>query len=64
MNEHSNIVEGNSSNIQDNKEELPKDMRIIPGSVENDVAFLIPKKFFQKTLVHHCSVDYWRSRRF
>jgi len=50
--EHSNIDEGNLSNIQDSKEEPSKDTCIIQRIVEHDVGFLTPKKFFQKTGVH------------
>ena len=46
VNEHSSIDEGNLSNIQDSKQELRKDICIIPKMVENDIGFLIPKKFF------------------
>ena len=53
LNEHSNnIDEGNLPNHPNNKEELPKDICIIPRIVEYDVGILVPKKFFQKTEVH------------
>jgi len=53
VNEHFNIDEDNLSNIQDKKEEPPKDTCIIPIMVEHDVGFLIPKKFFQKLKFIH-----------
>jgi len=52
MTEHSNINEGNLSNIQDSKEESSKDTCFITRIVEHNVQFLIPKKFFQKTEAH------------